>query len=337
MRLSLLGLVVTLLFPGLAAQTQKVAWQPDSNPTGRGNAFPWGSMGVRYQTIVPGTRLGVRVLVQDVFVAGDANRPDTEIVYRDIEIRMGPTPLLDPTTDWNKNNPAARVVYRGPLRVRFQKGKWRGIGLPTAFLTILPPTAPNLCFEVIVHDISGRKVGENFYFPPADSSVKRAFLRKWTQVGGAAAVGGGASKLGLLLDNGNFVTVGTGCQSSSGSKLEISSDTFPQAGKQIDVRLAGAAGSKPAVLMIGLSFRKLGALTLPFDLAPLGAAGCFVWNDILFIEPGATKADGTASRPLLIPAATGNARLYFHWWVWDPTANSFGWTTSSLGKMLLGN
>jgi hypothetical protein len=320
----------------LLAQTQNVVWHPNNSPTGGGNAFPWGSLGIRYQTIVSAAAMGNKPsLIQDVFVAGYPNSTDLEIVYEDIEIRMGMTAQATPTTDWNTNNPNPRVVYRGPLRVRFVVGQWRGIGLPNTFLYLPTATAPNLCFEVIVWKTS-TGVG-NFYFPANDASTQRAFLYQWTTTQGAPNVGGGANKMGLLLYNGNFVVVGTGCTSSTNTTLEAGASTWPQPNQPVDITLTGAKPVSVAALMLGTSFTQYGALALPFDLGPLGAAGCKVWNDILVVGAAVVDPTGKAKLTLPIPSAPGTGRLYMHWFNHDPTANKFGWTTSSQLKLLLGS
>ncbi len=334
MRLALATFALVLSSTALSGQ-QKIAWHPDNMANqGLGNAFPWGSNGIRYQTIVPGSKLGRASLIQDVFVAGRSK--DFEIIYDDIEIRMGRTSLATVTTDWKKNNPNPTTVYRGPLRVRFEVGKWHGIGLPVPYRFLGVGAAKNLCFEVIVWKT--RHTQANFYFPLADAQTRRAFRFRWTgSQTRPPLVGGSANKMGLLLGNGNFVAVGTGCASSASRPLEIGASTYPQAGKSLNVTLKGAKGPGVAVLMVGASFTKLGAIALPFDLAPLGAPKCFVWNDLLVVIPAVIKPDGSASTPFAIPPTTGNARLYMHWWARDPAANRFGWATSSSGKMLLGN
>ena len=93
----------------------------------------------------------------------------------------------------------------------------------------------------------------------------------------------------------------------------------------------------PAAVIMPQYCPTSGALKLPFDLAPLGAPLCFVWNDIVLPLAAVTNAAGDGKFTLPIPASAGNIRVYFHWFNYDPTANKFGWTTSSQLKLLLGS
>ncbi|MDP6425087.1 MAG: hypothetical protein QGG14_10105 [Planctomycetota bacterium] len=334
-------LVVALLpIAAATAQTQKIAWHPDNIRSGSSNAFPWGSAGLRYQTIVNASKFGNQPqVIQDILVSGDPNRGKLEVVYDDIEIRMGGTAQATVAMNWNANNPNPKTVYRGPLRVRFDPRQWQGIGLPSQYVYIPAPATPHLCIEIITWKVRGRITPSNYYYPYHGSGANRAWRYNWVNnqamLPGISTTSG--SKMGFLLSNGNFVTVGTGCSSSKSTTLEIGSSTFPQAKKPMDITLTGGKPLAPAVLMMGLSFTRFSTLNLPFDLAPFGAKGCFLWNDPTFLFPAATGASGAAKVTLVIPAGLSGARLYSHYWVHDPAANSFGWTTSSQGKILFGN
>ena len=176
-------LVLPILAGGTGAQTQNIAWFQDNVPTGSGNAFPWGSEGIRYQCIVPQSILGglKPVVVNDILVAGRS--ADIDIVYGDIEIRMGVTTTSVPAASWTTNNPKPTTVYRGKLRVKFEVGKWNGIGMPASYTFIPTSLQDNLCIEVIiwkVDDKGNSVVAPNFYFPLSSANNPRAYLYQWT-------------------------------------------------------------------------------------------------------------------------------------------------------------
>ncbi len=340
-----------LLLPVLPGQSRSTAWFKDNSPTlGAGNAFPWGSEGVRYQTIVPGSLFkGMPALIQDIFVAGRTK--DVEIVYGDIEIRMGITQQAAPTTNWKTNNPKPVTVYRGPLRVRFKVGKWTSVGLPRPYIFLPRSSKDNLCFEVIVWkvlDKGGNSTGPNFYFPLAGTSaspggaISRAYRYKWTQNQSRPPFASSSygNKMGLLLFGGNVVILGKGCKSSAGTELKASvpPNTWPSLGKPFTLNLVGAAPSTVAFLLLGRSDVKWGPLNLPFDLGPLGAPGCFLWTEALNFLPRTVGSQGTASMVLGVPNAPvlAGARLSAGWLNLDAKANALGAATSSYAKLILG-
>lgn len=332
----LLSSTVLLLASALSAQ-QNVAWLRDNQPTGSNNAFPWGSLGIRYQAIAPGSLLppGFAV-VNDLLVAGRPGGADMEIVYDDIEIRMGITAQPSVSTTWATNNPNPTVVYRGPLRVYFQVGAWRGIGLPNPYLFLPTAAEPHLCVEVIVW--ATPTGAGNFYFSETDTSVQRAFRYQWTtNQAQPPLTSSGGGKMGLLIGDGNFVEVGSGCSGSSMQPLRFGASTYPQGGQPIDLLLTNAAPSSPVFLVLGTSFTKLGPVALPLDLAPLGAQGCFLWNDAPLVLGTAADAMGNAKVTVTIPRATNYGRIYGTWGNLDVPANPLGLTTSSQGKLILGN
>ncbi len=336
MRPSVRFLAATVLLAGSLAAQQNVLYV--GNPvagTGGGNAFPWGSNGIRYQTIVPSMQLPPVLVINDIFVAGAPSGTDLDIDYTDIEILIGRTAQVAPVADWNTNNPNPVRVYRGPLRVYFERAAWRGLGLPNAHVFVPTPAEPNMCLEIIVW---GTTTGTgNFYFPETDTGVNRAFRFQWTtNQTQTPLTSGGGSKFGLLLQDGNFVEVGGGCPGSNGTP-RIGASTYPIGGQTMDLTLSGARPASPAFLSIGASFTSFGTIPLPLDLGVLGAPSCFVWNDSIVTLQTSTNATGNASITLPIPVGTAFTRLYATWFNVDIPANSFGLTTSSGGKLLLSN
>ena len=91
-----------------------------------------------------------------------------------------------------------------------------------------------------------------------------------------------------------------------------------------------------AINIVGLSIKKFGALPLPFDLAPLGAKGCFLLTDMLVVLPKAVvsgKVDLTIPLPNL--AALNGLVLNTQFLVLDKNANSLGIATTALGQRIV--
>lgn len=340
-----------LLTAGLVAQPAQpnIVWHKDNQASvGGRNAFPWGSDGIRYQTIVTNTQMGgLPAVVTDVFVAGDLTLGDNEVVYGDIEIRMGVTPQPTPVANWTTNNPNPVTVYRGPLRVNFRTGQWSGIGLPNTYVWLPTSANDHLCFEVIVWSVKDRgpkaQPGQNFFYPLAPNDVPRTFLFNWVGGGGHSnpgtpLTGSGGSKIGLLLFDGNLVELGKGCNSSAATPLKIFGDAgkWPQQGQVFNFNLSGGKPGSPAFLMLGSREDQWGSIQLPFDLGQLNAPGCTVWHDWLVGIPAAVDQNGNAKFTLPLPGGTQGVRLKAGWANLDPTANGLGLTTSNFASLLVG-
>ena len=324
-----------------------IVWVNDNTQTGNGNAFPFGSDGIRYQTLVTNATMGMApAMITDVFVNA-GTYVNNEVVYGDIEIKMGKTPVTALSNAWTTNNPNPTTVYRGPLRVRFKTGLWTGIGMPATYFWLPTSTSDNLCIEVIVWSVIDKGVysqGQNFYYPLAQSSVPRTYLYGWVQGGGYSnatlpGVGTGGAKLGLLFNDGNMVDLGTGCKSSVQTNLAISFDAgkWPRQGQPFNLNLSGAGNNQLGFVLLGSNDQTWGSLTLPLDLAVINAPGCKVWNDVLVSLGTVTNASGSATYALQLPAGFVGLRLYASFGVLDPGANPLGFVTSNYAKLYVGN
>ncbi len=340
-KIIVVSLSLTLTLGTLAAQTQNIVYADgNSSPAaGSGNAFPWGSIGIRYQAIFPHSLFGSKTLnitnIRDILVAG--NGTNLEAVYDDIEIKMGITQLTTPTTSWSANNPKPTTVYRGKLRIRFTGSPnpaWGGIGLPKPYFYLPLSNTDNLCVEVIVWRADkhvSSQTSSNFYFPKS-GSLPRAFLYQWTskQSQGPGVGSSAGCRMAFVLDNGNIAFAGQGCQSSSKTPLVLSTNpAWPQLGKSLSINLTGGAASSPAFLVVGTSF-------VWFDLSAAGAPGCFLWNDVLVPVPTATNSGGTATFSATVPTTASSGTLLTHWLVFDKLANPAQLTTSDYATIILG-
>lgn len=335
-------LAAALLACGLTAQ-QNVKWIDNNLPTGPGNAFPWGSNFIRYQAIFDAAMLGSTPgFVNDVLIAGDATDVSPrEVVYDDIEIRLGNTPITHAgiTSNWTTNNPNPTTVHRGRLRVVFEPRAWRGVGLPRAFLYVPLPPAPNLCFEVITWQVRGHSGAINFFYPTA-GNVQRAYLYGWVaNQTGVANVDTQGNKLGVVVNDGNWVVLGEGCVGSASNRLTITgpANAWPARGRQFPVRLTGGVPQRPSVCALGSTDATFGSVPLPYDLAPWGAGGCQLWSEPLVLIGTVTDASGNATLPLAIPAdpTLSIGRAFATWVQVDPPANPMGVTFSGYMKLIL--
>lgn len=345
-------LFALVLGASLPAQSQNIAWLNDAVPLlGGGNCFPFGQEGLRYQVIVPAHLLPPGAgFIQDLFFVG--TQRDIELVYGDLEFRMGLTPQAAPAADWKLNNPNPKVVFRGPLRVAFKMDRWYPVGLPAPYL-YLPVPGQNLCVEVIVWKVldKGGASGIQFYYNRTGTSaspggpIPRAVLVDWVQNGGhqnpaaPSVYTDRGLKMGLLWNDGNIVILGAGCKGSSGKELALAGRAWPKRGVPFYLDLAGGAPSSAAILALGLSETAWAGIPLPFDLAPLGAPGCRLWHDFTVMAAALTDPSGAASQALPIPfdPALFGARLRASWLNLDSAANTLGLTTSAFARLIIGS
>jgi hypothetical protein len=348
-----LALAVALLAPSLASQ-QNIVWHDTQVPTvGNANAFPFGVQGVRTQQLVPQSALGATpAVIQDLFVnpqiSNNTALLESQVWYGDYEIRMGITQLSTLTNTWATNSPNPTTVYRGPLLVRFVRDQWVPIGLPASYLWL--PTSPSdnlvidfICWQVINSGSVPPTV--NGYFlnvrSSATSSISRAYRLGWTngQPTTSAGVDGAGIKLGLLLNDGNFVAHDGSCQGSNALVPEIGAlpSTWPQLGLPFDVTLADAVPASLATLALGLEATNYLGVPLPVDMGVLGAPGCRFWHGWELLLPFVvTDAAGAATTTIPLPAGAYNGvRLYGTWLCVDPAANAFGLVPSGFATMIL--
>lgn len=339
-------LVTAMTVATLSAQQQVIVYNDTQATCTAGNAFPFGSAGIRYQSVMLGSALTqpfVPVVIRDLFVGKQPTSGGMYVSYEDIEIKMGLT-TQDPTVplalDWNVNNPNPTTVYRGPLAIDFGiTTDWAGIGLPTPYVFQPMSAADNLCVEVIVWSASkmtnGGTTGNNFYFPAASANVQRAFLYQWTDPANQTLpprVGTSGCCMGFLLGNGNFVTHGQYGISSQIAKVEISSSTFPRPGQILDINLTGGGPSRASFLAFGFNYA-------PFDMAVIGAPRSNIWFNPLINVGAASDPNGRISIPVTIPATLTAGTIFAQWYQIDPGAyqNTLGLVTSNCATIIFGN
>ena len=104
---------------------------------------------------------------------------------------------------------------------------------------------------------------------------------------------------------------------------------------------SGSGNNVPTAGFIGTSKTTWGGIPLPFDLTPLGGAGCSIYTDGAAVLPGQTDATGTLGRirydvPIPADPSTNGVQLYTQSFVVDPTYNSLGIRASALNEYVLG-
>jgi hypothetical protein len=133
----------------------------------------------------------------------------------------------------------------------------------------------------------------------------------------------------------SYAVFGSGCAGAGGTPSL--SGTPPWLGEGFTLTVNNLPTSGSTFCYLGLSKQRWGALSLPFDLAPLGASGCLLSTDPLLLVP-MTNNGGTASFVATVPGSpsTLGAVFYNQAWAADATANSLGITVSNGGEGKLG-
>jgi hypothetical protein len=118
----------------------------------------------------------------------------------------------------------------------------------------------------------------------------------------------------------------------------IGGDGRPDIGTQVRLDVTLGQPGAPALLYLGSSRTSWNGFPLPLNLAVIGAPGCLVLTDPLLGVPLTLNAQGAVSVHVSIPsdpALIGQA-FYNQFWLFDPTANALGLTTSGAVQALIG-
>jgi hypothetical protein len=136
---------------------------------------------------------------------------------------------------------------------------------------------------------------------------------------------------------GSYTSYGSGCQGTAGVPT-LSAAGVPEIGASFAVNLSSAPALRSATLLLGASNTKWIALNLPFDLRPLGAAGCSVLTSGEITVGVTTSPFGLASVPITIPndLSIVDSVFFDQFYVIDPAANQLGITWSNGGRGQIG-
>jgi hypothetical protein len=136
---------------------------------------------------------------------------------------------------------------------------------------------------------------------------------------------------------GSFSPYGSGCQGTAGTPYLFAPQT-PYAGHDLPVIVANLLPAALPVIVLGISSTTWLGVPLPFDLAPLGAAGCTVLASADVLLP-ATNFNGTAYTTIALPANLVPSTLpAFHVqsFATDFAANPLGIVLSNAASVAIG-
>jgi hypothetical protein len=137
-------------------------------------------------------------------------------------------------------------------------------------------------------------------------------------------------------DAGRFVTYGAGCK-GIGVAPWIVAPRVPEHGAPFELQAVTSTVNGPAVLFLGASKSSWLGLTLPFDLAPVGAAGCNLLASGEWNVPLKTNIVGVAIWQTSIPNDPNlfGIQFFTQFFVAD-TGNRFGWVVTNAGEGKIG-
>ena len=151
-------------------------------------------------------------------------------------------------------------------------------------------------------------------------------------------------QLDAFTGQGTNTVNGTGCQAATGTAVATHTIFAPSLKLGENIQLTGnsfvPAGGLPAFLTFGGSATAWGSVPLPFDLTPLGASGCSIYNDIAAQLGGMTTANANGSVTLLVPLPIDpglvGGTFYTQYVFLDVGANALGAFTSNGRRNTIG-
>jgi hypothetical protein len=138
---------------------------------------------------------------------------------------------------------------------------------------------------------------------------------------------------------GHFEAFGTGCTGSNRLRPELGFFNVPTLGQSTVFALERALASSTAMLALGASSTAWGAITLPFNMAAIGAPGCTALCSIEISLSTSIDVTGQANLSVGVPnlASLVGQAIYTQWVVLDPLANGLQLVVSNGGKGSVGN
>ncbi len=131
---------------------------------------------------------------------------------------------------------------------------------------------------------------------------------------------------------------GVSCANATSGKPILTVDSDPLVGKSYVLNLSLADPNTVAAMVLGFSNKRFGFLTLPIDLSPLGAKGCFLYTSPDQIALFATGPLGIARQKITVPLLKSlvGLRYYHQAFVFSSKANKFGFVFTNGLAMRIG-
>lgn len=153
----------------------------------------------------------------------------------------------------------------------------------------------------------------------------------------------GAFATGIYADPApDFAVSGIGCSQYSADIPTIHGSGLAQIGTANFVtEVRNAPGGVPAVLTVGTATNFWFTIPLPFDMAPLGWAGCNLYHNWLFSVATSTSGfgatDGVAALPINLPANPSlvGLSLPMQWAILNPALGGFDLGLTQLGEVII--
>ncbi len=134
--------------------------------------------------------------------------------------------------------------------------------------------------------------------------------------------GGGPPTLVICTGSGHIQTFGRGGVDSTGTRLRLCATGCPAAGSRVTFRVeCGLDLKAPGVLFFGVSRSSWGGITLPLDLASLGAPGNFLYTGLEVGPLAVPNGGGGGSLVVPIPSGSLTGRFFAQALLFDSKAN----------------
>lgn len=141
------------------------------------------------------------------------------------------------------------------------------------------------------------------------------------------------------LNPGTYVYSGKACTGSSKLDPQFSVVGLPALGKSFLAYVRDANPAAPMIIGMGASSSRWGALSLPLDLAPLGAPGCQLAASLEIQVAAIANGFGSAEIRFVVPSSASllGVRFFNQCLVVDRAANALGLVLTRAGVGTIGN
>lgn len=319
------GLAGRTLLPAAATST----W-------GGGNAIPLGWTPNRYQQVFAGSELPSAFTMAGLSLRQPHSGATAQRFTVDVEITVGYTTRWGTAlssafaSNWDAGAPVTvlpRTLFELPDQVAPPPNftdvlvtiPW---AVPFAWV---PQPGRHLLVEITVY---GNSWGSGIYGYPIDNLSGTYSL--YGTPANATVANSGLRGFGLVM--------GFDAQTNTAVPHLYSDDT-PQIGNTFRVRVNQCRPSTVALLLFGMSATSWNGLSLPFDLGAFGAPGCALLVENLIASALVTNGSGATNLQYSLPYdiyVLGQS-FYNQAFVFDPTANAFGFVASNAGHGVFGN